>query len=389
MGVIVANSRKKAHAAAVSCHLSPLSMAKLPVVNSPQSRDFYAQSAYSEDSGLKVAIIAPFFDRTNVDTAIWLDNFIETDGYEFHHVPRDEPMPKWHDRKSKFTDPKEWMRYIKQARDAYRLRPDVVVTLFPQLAAATGIAGLLSPKTKVLAWMFNVGTCHEGIRRHVAKLATRNIDLFVVHTRREIDIYAEWLGLPREKFVFAPYQSAEIEHLADEETDAPFIAAMGSAHRDYKMLADIIGELQLPTTIASSQAAVAGLDLPDCIDTPFGISKQDCLVLTQRARVNVVPLLPKPAVTAAGQVTLVEAMMMGKAVVATEYYGVEDYMQHEKTALLVKPHDRDGFRDAIVRLWEDQGLREELAANAQAYARENFSDAAAARALDTHLQSLK
>ena len=345
-------------------------------------------SAYVKDGGMKVAIVAPFFDSTNVDTSIWIDHYVETAGYDFHHVPRTVPMPKWHDRKSKLTDPQEWLRYLAQARTAYRMKPDVVVTVFPQPAASAGLFRWFSPNTKVLAWMFNVGTCHDGARRMAARATLSHVDLFVVHTKREIKIYSEWLNMPEEKFVFVPYQSPEIEVLAEEDTENPFVAAMGSAHRDYAMLADIMRELNLPTTIASSKAAVKGLDLPDCIDTPFGISKRDCLVLTQRARVNVVPLLPKDNVTAAGQVTLVEAMFMGKVMVATEYYGVEDYLQHEKTGLLVKPHDRDGFRDAILRLWHDKDLRDELATNAQAYAREHFSDPAAARALDTHLQSL-
>ncbi|MEM1340743.1 MAG: glycosyltransferase [Pseudomonadota bacterium] len=338
---------------------------------------------------MKVAIIAPFFDRLNVEQSVWIDNYVTAEGYDFHHVPRETPMPKWHDRKSKLTDPKEWLRYLGQARAAFGLKPDVIVTVFPQPAASAGLLRRFSPKTQVLAWMFNVGTCHGGLRQVAAKAALRHIDRFVVHTRREIKIYAEWLNLPEEKFIFVPYQSAEIEVLAEEDTENPFIAAMGSAHRDYKMLADVLQELQIPTTIASSQAALEGIELPDCVSAPFGISKQECLEITQKARVNVIPLLPKPAVTAAGQVTLVEAMFMGKVMVATEYYGVEDYLQHEKTGLLVKPHDRDGFRDAILRLWEDQGLREELAANAQAYARANFSDAAAAAALDRHLQSLR
>ncbi len=337
---------------------------------------------------MKVAVIAPFFDSTNVDTSVWIDNFVSSNSFEFHHVARDVPMPKWHDRKSNLTTLPEWFRYISQARKAFRMAPDVVVPVFPQLAACSGMLRRFNPDTKVLAWMFNVGTCHEGIRRWSAKITLSQVDLFVVHTRREIKIYSEWLGMPEEKFVFVPYQSAEIEQTVAEDEENPFISAMGSAHRDYAMLADILHEIQLPTVIASSKKALDGIALPDCVQAPFGISKQECLDLTQKARVNVIPLMPKPAVTAAGQVTLVEAMFMGKVLVATEYYGVEDYLQHEKTGLLVKPHDRDGFRDAILRLWNDKDLRDELSANSQAYARANFSDDAAAIALQTQLNAL-
>lgn len=337
---------------------------------------------------MKVAVIAPFFDRTNIENSLWIDDFVEEGGFDFTHVPRSTPMPKWHDRKSKWTTPSEWMRYLKQARTAMQLKPDAVVTVFPQLAGCAGLLKRFNPNTKVLAWTFNVGTCHPGYRQFFSRIAMAQVDRFVVHTRREIDIYSEWLNMPRDRFVFVPYQSADIEVLAEEDEDNPFISAMGSAHRDYAMLVDILRETGLPTTIASSRAALAGMDLPDNVQAPYGISKQECLEITQKARVNVIPLLPKPDVTAAGQVTLVEAMVMGKVMVATEYYGVEDYIEHEKTGLLVKPHDRDGFRDAILRLWNDKDLRDELSANSRAFARTHFSDEATARVLAQHLQTV-
>lgn len=340
-------------------------------------------------NSLKIAIIAPFFDNTNIGNAPWIDYFLDpVDNLEFRHVHRKRPMPKWHDRKSELTVLPEWLQYLQQALGAFRGKPDMVVSVFPQLAASAGLLKRFSSNTKVMAWMFNVGTCHDGWRRKLAQLSLAKVDLFVVHTRREIKIYSEWLNLPEDRFVFVPYQSKEIPVTFEEDTDAPFVAAMGSAHRDYNLFARAIGDLNLPTVIASSKAAVAGIDLPDCIETPFGISKEKCLELTQRARVNVIPLLPKPAVTAAGQVTLVEAMFMGKVLVATEYYGIEDYVEHEKTGLLVQPNDYEGLRDAIKRLWDDRDLREELAANAQAHARSHFSDEAAAQSLKSNIEML-
>src|SRR6056297_3114831 len=114
------------------------------------------------DKKVKVAVVAPFFDNTNIDTAVWLDHFVEGDAYEFHHVPRSKPMPKWHDRKSDLTVFPEWLVYMRQAVDAYRLRPNVVISLFPQPAAAAGILKRVFPRTRMIAWLFNVGTCHEG-----------------------------------------------------------------------------------------------------------------------------------------------------------------------------------------------------------------------------------
>jgi len=342
-----------------------------------------------KNDGMQVAVVAPFFPKKETGKkSAWIDLFVNNPEYEFSHIPPVVPLPKWHDRKSELTVLPEWMIYLRQAIAAYSTKPDIVISVFPQLAASAGLLKTFSPKTKMIAWMFNVGTCHGGIRQKLAKIALSNVDLFVVHTRREVEIYAEWLNLPREKFVFIPYQSPEVEKLAEEDTENPFIAAMGSAHRDYKMFADVIEELKIPTVVASGKAALKGVKIPDCMQTPFGITKRNCLELTQRARVNVIPLLPKPSVTAAGQVTLVEAMFMGKVLVATEYYGVEDYIKHEETGLLVKPHDRDGMRDAIKLLWNDADMRTELARNAQEHARKFSSDEAAGRNLEEQLAKL-
>lgn len=351
-------------------------------------QSFNRAKASAGGSAVKVAVIAPFFPEDPTADSTWIDHFIEDDTYDFDHVHPVKNLPKWHDRKSPLTATPEWKIYLRQAIAAFRKRPDVVVSVYPQLAATAGLLKYVSPRTKVIAWTFNVGTCHDGMRRRLAKLALSKVDIVVVHTRREIKIYSDWLDLPESKFVFIPYQSPEIATVAEEETEKPFIAAMGSAHRDYSMFADIIGELNIPTVVASSKAALDGVEIPDCMETPFGITKQDCIRLTQQARINVIPLLPKPAVTAAGQVTLVEAMFMGKVLVATEYYGVEDYIEHEKTGLLVKPHDRDGMRDAILRLWNDADLRQELARNAQEQARAVSSDEAAGQNLRNQLARL-
>ncbi len=43
---------------------------------------------------MKVAVVAPFFDQTNIGQTAWIDNFIEPGTHDFHHVPRVKPMPK-------------------------------------------------------------------------------------------------------------------------------------------------------------------------------------------------------------------------------------------------------------------------------------------------------
>ncbi|MBW4463696.1 MAG: glycosyltransferase [Nodosilinea sp. WJT8-NPBG4] len=338
---------------------------------------------------MKWAIAAPFFDVDNIDTVNWLEPFVPGDTHEFQLIPRQKPLPKWHDRKSKFTPINDWFVYMRQAADALNSDADGVITVFPQVASAVGLQQKLRFSNKpVVAWLFNVGTCRTGLRQKLARASLSQVDHFVVHTRKEIELYSQWLGLPANRFEFLPYQVPEIPIEYEEDRDTPFIASLGSAHRDFPTLFEAVKKLNIKTVVATGQAAVEGMTIPDKVELPFGISKDECLRLAQQARLNVVPLQPKEGVTAAGQVTLVEAMMMGRPLIVTNFYGAEDYIIHGETGWLVEPNSLESMTEAIDLLWHDDALRQKLGENARAYAQEHFSDPCAGRHLERILSKV-
>lgn len=338
---------------------------------------------------MKWAIAAPFFDPQNINSANWLEPFVPGGNHDFQLIPRQKPMAKWHDRKSKFTPVDEWFIHMKQAADALSSDADGVITIFPQISSAVGLQQMIRLSRKpVVSWLFNVGTCSTGPRRKLAQMSLSNIDYFVVHTRREIEIYSKWLGLPTDRFEFLPYQVPEIPVEYKEEQQTPFIASLGSAHRDFPTLFEAVKKLNIKTVVATGKGAVEGLTIPDQVELPFGISKADCLELAQKARLNVVPLQPKDSVTAAGQVTLVEAMIMGRPLIVTNFYGAEDYIIHGETGWLVEPNSLESMTEAIELLWHDDALRQKLGENAQAYAQEHFSEHSAGRHLERILNQV-
>ncbi len=332
-------------------------------------------------------IAAPFIDNESIDKD-WLVPYIQGN-HEFTVIPRSEPLANWHNQKLPVTGYRQWLKYLEQAKEAVNTSRGGVITVFPQLAAAVGVHQKLARKRQpTVAWLFNVGVCYPGYRRWLAKASVSNIDCFVMHSRRECQLYSDWLGLPKDRFVFVPYQSPEIPVTYEENTTEPFIVAIGSAHRDFPTLFKAVEKLNIPTILASGPRALAGLTLPPQVKAPLGIGKKECLQLAQEARINVVPLLPNEKVTAAGQVTIVEAMRMGRAIVATRCNGAEDYIEHGKTGLLVDPCSEKDLTDAIAMLWNDAELRQRLGQAAQAFATENFSDEAAGRALGQILDRL-
>jgi glycosyltransferase involved in cell wall biosynthesis len=254
------------------------------------------------------------------------------------------------------------------------------VTVFPQLAFTVGICQRLSLDRKpVVAWCFNMGALYGGVKGAVARSALARIDRFIVHSRGEVSRYARWLHLPLDRFCFVPLQRAPIPIEEAEDEQRPFVLAMGSARRDYGRLLEAVRQLKVPTLIVAAPHALKGLSLPGNVEVRGSLSARECHVLAQRARVNVVPVLNEE--TASGQVTLIEAMRMGRAVVATRCMGSVDYVEDNTSGLLVEPHSSDALRRAIGRLWADRELRERLGQSAARFTAEHCSDEAAGRAL--------
>ena len=70
---------------------------------------------------------------------------------------------------------------------------------------------------------------------------------------------------------------------------------------------------------------------------------------------------------------ILEAMALGRPVVASRVGGIPEMITHEETGLLVQPSDEAALAAAIVRLLRDEGLAIRLGAQGRLVARERFS----------------
>jgi len=330
-------------------------------------------------------VIAPFIKEQNKDT--WLSAYVPREQHQFHLIPHTGANVNWHDRNSPVTGREEWLRFWHQTGEALKIRQSGVITVFPQLAATVALRQRFARQHfPVVAWWFNVGTCYRGLKRWLAQNNLKDINRFVVHTRCEREIYSQWLGIPLERFEFVPLQVGEIPVIYKEETSQPFILATGSACRDYPTLFKAVKKLNLRTVVVSGPRVLEGLTIPPQVEVPFGLKKHEILRLGQEARINIVPMTKEGPT--AGTVTIVEAMRMGRAIIATRRSGVEDYIEDEETGILVEPNSVDDLAQAIDRLWNDEELRNRLGREAGRYAAEHFSDEAAGAALGRILDSV-
>jgi glycosyltransferase involved in cell wall biosynthesis len=331
-------------------------------------------------------VVAPFPSERDDP---WLGRFVPPGRHRFQSVP-----PSYvHDRSRKATSARQWLDYLKHAGQAERLvrasGPRTgLITNFPQLPLALGsLTKLKRTHIPTVAWSFNIGALPEGFKKVIARVALTDIDKFVVHSRAEITACSEWLGLPKERFEFAPLQRPITDITLLEDEQSPFIVSMGSAGRDYASLFKVLLELPYRTIVVAGKHAVDGLKIPTNVELKSGLTLRECHELLQRARFSVTPIANTK--TASGQVTLVDAMNYGKAQIVTRCPGSVDYVDHGKEALLVEPGDTNTLKESIQSLWEQAVLRKRLGENGRARMINDYSDEAGGKRLGMLLDTIE
>ena len=296
-----------------------------------------------------------------------------------------------HNRSRSKSSKQDWLDYWNHASQAWKLASEYsagIVTAFPQLPVCTGIKKrLTSSQTPILATTFNLGGLHGSYKQALARFALKNIDGFIVHSTAEITHYSQYLNLAADKFHYIPLHKTIIEPTEQEEYEMPFILAMGSANRDYNTLFRALEKLKYPLTIVAPKHVTDKLTIPDFVTVKSNLTLNQCRALVQKARLNIIPIDNDK--TASGQVTLIEAMMFKKAVIATDTIGTRDYIQHGQTGLLTPNNAIDKLSEAIEELWTNSEQRNKLAGQAQTYIKSELNHKKTAARLTTVMQNIK
>lgn len=310
-----------------------------------------------------------------------MDGYINSPRHEIIKILHPDKNPtSWHFNRRGVTGIAKWFNIYREVDRAWASDVDGIITVFPQRAAIAGLRKRFTgADLPIIAWCLNIGRLYPGLRRTLARYALGTIDAFVVHSRRECDIYSQWYGLPRDRFEFVPLQRGYAAPSVGEETDDPFILSMGSAQRDYRTLFEAVGPLGIRTIVVASPRCMEGLTIPQCVEFRTDLSREECAVLTQQARLTVVPILNDD--TASGQITVVQAMWLGRPVVATKCIGTEDYITSGSDGFLVERVNPIPLRERIKDLWDNLELRCLFGQRARDRAMKYYSDEGAGAAL--------
>ncbi|GAB4457575.1 MAG: hypothetical protein OHK0029_17600 [Armatimonadaceae bacterium] len=220
-----------------------------------------------------------------------------------------------------------------------------------------------------------VGPILKGPIRRVLPLirwALRDADPIVCFSSAECEENSRLLRMPRERFVFLPTPwQGERELPEPVRGEEQFILALGQSNRDYKTLIRAVRETDLPVVIvAGNRSVLGGEPIPLNVTVRFNTNSVETDRLIVASTLNCIPL--HPANFSAGQSVLLRTMAQGKAVVVSDTPGVRDYVQKDKTAVLVPPGDAEALRRELLHLWHDPAERKRLGCHAAQTVREEF-----------------
>ncbi|BDI28719.1 glycosyl transferase family 1 [Capsulimonas corticalis] len=197
--------------------------------------------------------------------------------------------------------------------------------------------------------------------------AHQQIDRIFLYAQTQYDFARQTLGVPGAALRLIPFHADDrfYRPLSNIPVIENQISSAGLEWRDYPTLIEAVSTMpDLSVKLAASspwskhQNETENRTLPPNVDArryEYG----DLRTLYGQSQFVVVPLYENDF--QAGVTTILEAMAMGKAVIATRTTGQTDVLIDGETGLYVAPGDVAGWREAITRLREDDALRSRLA----------------------------
>ena len=196
-------------------------------------------------------------------------------------------------------------------------------------------------------WKLGVSPIDRAALRAGIRLVDSPRVSYCVLTNDEVRIFPRTWGVDPDRVHFTPWPYILKAHELEPLSDAPSgVFAGGDSMRDYGPLIEASRGLDADVTIATRlQDVTSRTDVAPNVRV-VSITHSEFIEQLRRALVVVVPLIETHE-RSAGQTTYVNALALGKLVVATDCLGIRDYIDDGRTGLLVPPGDAAALRETL------------------------------------------
>ena len=175
--------------------------------------------------------------------------------------------------------------------------------------------------------------------RLVLKLLSIRDEKLVLNSKYEIPMYKKQLGIPEHKLTYIPLGDWRKVDLYDEtynpDIDEAYYFAGGYTNRDYTGVISAFSQMPQKIVIVGSylnKELNDRDDLPDNIIIKKDIPKEEFESLLGKSKACILPL--KDDTGASGHMVLLGYMRNKKGIIASNMAAMQEYVTHEKSALL-------------------------------------------------------
>jgi glycosyltransferase involved in cell wall biosynthesis len=301
----------------------------------------------------------------------WIERSLSRDELRFEFVTC---LPaNWIERNFKLLNLARIRGCAQAVRTAKRGQALVLVTHGPTLAAWCGIFGaLFRLKSRLLAHSFNFTRLPSKAKGTIFRLGLKQADRFVTFSNIEREVYSRTFRLPQHRFDFV-YWGANGPIVSDSNVNGDYVSAIGGNARDYPTLMKAARLLpHIRFVVIGRPENFEGLDIPLNVTWHVNTTVKFAMSLLKHSRFMVLPLTSSEV--PCGHVTIVAAMLLGKAMIVTASSGVDDYVKANENALVCPVSNANALSTLIEKLWKDTALCARLGGSGKAFALANCSE---------------
>lgn len=223
----------------------------------------------------------------------------------------------------------------------------------------------------------------------------RSADLYMAVSKRQIGFLQRGIGINEERTAFVDDQTDASffkPGSSPEHKHRPLLVSAGLEKRDYRVLADAVGDLDLDVcaTGFSADAKPSGSSLPDVWPPNFTRRRYEWTELADLYRsADAVVVTLVPNIYAAGITTMVEGMASGCPIIVTRTEGLDGYLDDTDAITVVSPGNVEELRNAVVSLINSPERRATMGRRAHEIAEQRYSSEVHVEVLAGMLQRLK
>lgn len=226
------------------------------------------------------------------------------------------------------------------------------------------IAFMKQPRHVILQFIMREkeDTFRSRFKYQFMRFIFSSVHRVVVSSTNEIEYYKSVFRWHQEKLVFVPFHTAPELLKRQSGSDEDYLLAAGRTFRDFETLLEAVAGAGTRLVLVGGTGAVERYSGLYNVQVLENIPVADLEALVLKARAVVVPLQDRPI--SIGQSVILQAMALGKPVIATRTAGTADYIKDMVDGILVNPYDALDLRRAIGML-RDESVRQMLGRNAR------------------------